>query len=492
MSRKWVVVAASALAAEACMDATGPVDRDGPAYSVMGAACATAADHVVTDGQELADALSAATEGDVIAINGMIEIWFDANVEIPGLTLTCHSPGSGLRAEAGAGVDFLVIAKAPGLTVEHIAFDASETVQGAFLAAWNGEDAVADDVTFAFNDVRCGPGRCVLVASDAHAAGADVAVVNNTIRASGVPFGIQVQGFRRVRVEENVVEAEASSPVAIGVSGSENVHVNANRVSGPWSSGIQLWDGVYDGFISENILAGVEDSPFFFRSVDGVLVAGNRAECGTTCALMRNEVFNVTVEDNSFVSYGSMTGVHLQAGTDGVKILRNRILAVEPSTFAGFGAIRVRDGRGAQIVANDIRGPWASGIALGALEAAQVDQNHVDGVSIDGIRLDGVSGAMVTLNRGSAAGIGIALSRGCFSTLLGNQLLGGVHSAVFGPLTGANVFVGGSGGGSIVDDGAFDCDEDGEVDRNQITSQGRILSGVGLGMTVAGAVGGLR
>lgn len=459
--------------------------------SQSGGACVPSADFVVHDGDELLEALAAASEGSVIALDGMIEIWFDTNIFTPGLTLTCHSPGSGLAARPGVGIDFLVIARAERLRVDHLVLDATEAIQGAFLAEWDGEETFGNHVTFTNNEVRCvQPTDCVGLVAPTFAAAEDATIVENHFHVSGVANGVHVQGFDRVAVEGNVLESDDESGSAIAVNGSHNVHVNANHVRGAWRSDVNFFDGVVLAFVSENHLEG-SGTGFAFRAIEEVLVARNTVRCGpASCAFVRDGGVDVTVEGNTFVSHGSTTGLHVQSGIDGVRILGNRLVAHQPSGGPAFGGIRLREIAGAVVSENVIEGPWANGIALSRVGDTSVSGNRIRGVAIDGIRLDELHDSRLSRNRVYAPGVALLLTDGCGNAFLGNMLQGDTYAAAFEEPTGANVLVGGPA--AVVDNGALDCDGDGTVDPNQITSGGRILHGPSLARAVIPAGGPLR
>ncbi len=82
--------------------------RRSPGFAMRAAAsCPTAGGVVVSNEAGLLAALAAASPGDVIALSGVIEVSATVTVATDGITLTCATAGSGLRARPGA-FDFIL------------------------------------------------------------------------------------------------------------------------------------------------------------------------------------------------------------------------------------------------------------------------------------------------------------------------------------------------------------------------------------------------
>lgn len=64
------------------------------------------------------------------------------------------------------------------------------------------------------------------------------------------------------------------------------------------------------------------------------------------------------------MSGGSLSGLHLESGTAGVRIEGNTHLATAPSTDPRFGGIRLRDGVDVTVSCNVVTGPWTAGLSL--------------------------------------------------------------------------------------------------------------------------------
>src|SRR5206468_4569272 len=90
---------------------------------------------------------ASANPGATIAVDGMSAIHAQVNVSTPSITLACATPGSGLFAQAGAGVVVLLSVAANDVTVDRLSIDGG-----------NAEDVFQADgatgVRFTNNSVR--------------------------------------------------------------------------------------------------------------------------------------------------------------------------------------------------------------------------------------------------------------------------------------------------------------------------------------------------
>ena len=141
-------IAGTAVCLMACSD---PTLTRHPSFSTEAqAACPAAADFIVSTEDQLVSAIASANPGATIAVDGMIAIHADVNVSTPSITLTCATPGSGLFAQAGAGVVVLLSVAANDVTVDRLSIDGG-----------NAEDVFQADgatgVRFTNNSVLCSP-----------------------------------------------------------------------------------------------------------------------------------------------------------------------------------------------------------------------------------------------------------------------------------------------------------------------------------------------
>ena len=109
MRRTLLLPLSIVVAFTACDDNRQPLPL-APNLAVGGhAACPLAADVVVTDQASLVAALGAAVAGDVIGVDGVIELSSAVGVLTAGITLTCATAGSGLVAGAGFPSGYLLV-----------------------------------------------------------------------------------------------------------------------------------------------------------------------------------------------------------------------------------------------------------------------------------------------------------------------------------------------------------------------------------------------
>ena len=207
----------------------------------------------------------------------------------------------------------------------------------------------------------------------------------------------------------------------------------------------------------------------------------NQIRCGNdgTCGFLVSSPFSV-VSDNSVVSLGTSSGIHVQAGLIGshnTVVERNDIAAPTASGSPLFGAIRVRDGSNLVVRNNSTSGAWRNGIALAELDGALVENNSIRGAEERGIIGSTNSPSPLSVRNSIIRGnridgpqaIGINLTRACWNRVEHNEIrmAPGTLRAKFEVNTGGNVYVGSSA--RVVDLGSFDCDGDGFTDPNTIS-----------------------
>ena len=541
----------------ACREPTAETARPGnPLFSLGSVTSCPNPSIVVTNEADLLAALAGASAGDVIGLDGVIEVAADLSISVEGVTLTCATPGSGLRVAVGATVSSLVKVLAPFVTVNGLTLDG--TGAGDPYLALNDPDDIdndgvtgtASDVRLTNNTVMCSVGDCAFFFATRNAV-----VSGNEFHSTGSFTGIQLQGgIDGSRVERNTIVATVPSTNpnlgGIRVRDGTGVVVADNVVRGPWANslaaqnltgatisgnrvepdgsarGILLFamDGVVvdnntligaggavealeiDGstgvVMSRNAITGSWVDAFVLLNTSGAQIVDNTVTCGSDECVFGSGAPGTVVAGNHFTSGGSGTGIQMQAGTDGVRVENNEIVATTPSGGVNLGGIRVRDGANVVIAGNVVRGPWQNGLALADLADSRIEQNQVDGALQYGIRArSGGSSLPVSMthdlfraNRITRAGLaGILLTSACGNQLVGNNLQGNAENigAIFDGPSGANVFVGNA---TVVIDDALplDCDGDGAGDPNVISAQGRVLRGVPLAPIPDGAEHGSR
>ena len=199
------------------------------------------------------------------------------------------------------------------------------------------------------------------------------------------------------------------------------------------------------------------------------------------------------IANNQATAFGAISGLHLQAGVDGMRILGNTVVAATPSGSFTFGGIRVRDGSGLTVTGNTVLGPWRNSVAPTNLATSRFAFNRFEGASAFGIRMSTNGGGTLMTddvfqnNQVTSAGLaGVLATLTCRNAFAWNTLqgTGGGIGIFFDVTTGANVFVGNQT--VIADNGAFDCNDDGLNDPNIIT--GTALHGMRPDETVSSVV----
>lgn len=173
--------------------------------------CVADADFTVATEAELASALDAAEPGDVIALDGTVEVTRRHTFRTRDLTLTCRRPGSGLRLPEDLesfGGQIMLGVYGPGATVRDLVIEGHDLVDGPVLVHNDPEfDRFARDVRFVRNRVTCeGGGGCLRVSGVP-----DAVIEDNTFRAEGIVDDVVgIQGDFR---NEEGVRVDGDMPV---------------------------------------------------------------------------------------------------------------------------------------------------------------------------------------------------------------------------------------------------------------------------------------
>lgn len=220
------------------------------------------------------------------------------------------------------------------------------------------------------------------------------------------------------------------------------------------------------------------------EGIPHVRLAGNEIDCGYSFCIFGVGVPYMEITNNHWKGDETRFGIQIQglrqlggpytATSDGIVISRN-VIENEEGYLAQYGGIRVRDGRGVTITHNQILGSWSNGIVLTNVYDSRVEHNRIDGVLRDGIDFAlivanriALSGVSVRGNQISNSGrAGISVRGACWNTFEGNNVQDNPVGARFEFTTGDNVYRGNNG--VVQDGGAFDCDLDGDIDRNRIS-----------------------
>jgi len=231
------------LAAVACQDRSVSPTAARPSFAAAApAGCPATPTVTVSDEAGLRTAIATAAPRAVIAIQGTIGITQDDTIRTPGVTITCATPGSGLFAVAGSGVQDLLIAAAKGDVVDGLVLDASQAGDSPLAGFNDGTTFFAESIRFTNNTGICPPGgECVFISG-----GLGAVVTDNQFEAHGSFSGIQLQvDVARVdgaRIERNTLVATAPSvglrQGGIRPADAADVVIAANTLLGPWRNGL--------------------------------------------------------------------------------------------------------------------------------------------------------------------------------------------------------------------------------------------------------------
>src|SRR3989454_8567051 len=226
-----------------CEDQSTVPTANRPSFAAAGpAACPATPSVTVSDEAGLRTAIATATPGAVIAIQGMIGLTQDDTIRTAGVTVTCATPGAGLFAVAGSGVQDLLIAAAKRDVVDRLVLDASQAGDSPLAGFNDGTTFFAESIRFTNNTGICAPGgECVFISG-----GLGAVVTDNHFEAPGSFSGIQLQvDVARVdgaRIERNTLVATAPSigPRQGGIRPADaaDVVIADNTVVGPWRNGL--------------------------------------------------------------------------------------------------------------------------------------------------------------------------------------------------------------------------------------------------------------
>ncbi len=221
-------------------------------------------------------------------------------------------------------------------------------------------------------------------------------------------------------------------------------------------------------------------------------VTNNQITCpsGGVCVFIVGAPRTI-ITGNHITVAAPFTGVHIQPSgviprlnpSDDSRVEGNTLVATSQSQPSPFGAIRVITASRVSVANNVIRGPWANGMVLTDFADGHVAQNDIENPLAWGVRLSRgfvpfpnilvTNTAFVNNSVTGAASGGVFAFKACNNAFLTNVLEGnGGDIGIFFPtFSGGNVVVG-VDNATVIDNGAFDCDNDGDTDPNVIKGQG--------------------
>ena len=323
-----------------------------PTDPVVPLACPGSPDAVATDEATLLAAIAGASPGDVIAINGTVELTDDVVVDVADVTLTCASPGSGLTVETTAATNgdviFLIRIQADGIRVERLELDGLGTVRAPVLAS----DPLGGQLTgvaMVENEVACGPDLCSFFVGVK-----EILVDQNVFSSTGSNTGVHVQGngplgpdgrYTITSDDSRIVGNYVSSNIVSGdprfggirARDGSRIVIENNQVSGGWQNSVAVTEFV-DGRVEGNVLSGADDhgillssnpftaistetSSFDRNRITGAGVAGIRADRACSNDFLQNDLSGNA--GNLGIIFDPDTGDNFVNGTGGADVVDN-------------------------------------------------------------------------------------------------------------------------------------------------------------------------
>lgn len=484
--------------------------------------CASSPDFVVSNLTDLRAATRDAKPGDVIAIDGMITVR-TREVTLKstgGITLTCATSGSGLRAASDFERGTLLAPYQKNLTLSNLVLDtrSADNPIAHVIFALNQEDnprAVAEGLRIANNRFRCSSLSCVALQGVDNAS-----IIGNEMRARSAQNAVRF--FPRpvnpkpegLVVSKNSLRCEGYACVRIAATAPGGYEVKNNQVECTESTFCVLVGPNATGRIASN---GIDMNgkrhaiTVFSRDQErGSTITKNDLYCSgeSTACIFSNAFARLAVTSNHIEvkSSGLVGGILLQSlptqlfpNSPGNTIDDSRIennvlvssrLSENVSRPAAPWAIGLfYQGENVAVHGNETRGDWGRGLTAVNINQSTFEQNSIENPSEVGFRLSShpklspLRGTQLRKNRVTDPGTGgIVVSKACDNGFVGNRVPsdpGGVPGVVFTENTGDNTWIG--SGASGVDRGKFDCDGDGRVDPNQVTGLSPPREGIDFG-----------
>ena len=387
----------------ACHEPTAEPAR--PLFSAGAAAtCPTPSNVTVTNEADLLAALSAATPGEVIGLDGFFSVTADVIIGTPDVTLTCATPGSGIFPQPGFSGAWLLQVHATGVTVDRLVLDGG-AVEGPYVAGADAGDGlfVADGAQLTKNRVTCGSpsGECAFFVGTKHAVVAD-----NRFESAGSATGVHMQsGIDGTRVERNTIVTTAPPPdqflgAGIRVRDGSNVVVADNVVRGPWRNSIATAN--LAGALERNDVGGALGNAVRMVAVQDVQIANNTVSCGAeSCALLQGAGGDTrtTIADNRFESAGANAGVQLM-NMDGARVERNTVVSTAAAGEGVFASgIAATGGANLAVTDNVVSGPWTeAALSFDGVFAPRIERNQLSGAFDDAVDLFGSEAAQFLNN----------------------------------------------------------------------------------------------
>lgn len=333
IARSTLITTAITLAAACDSDVPtmanpGLLDGRTAGQHATSSACATDANRVVSDEPSLHAAVAAAQPGDVVAIDGNIQLLLGVQMQ-PGVTLTCATPGSGLSFATGTDETELIYAMNDNVTVRGLALDARPAGDPIYGEGSDGQH-------FERNTIICGF-SCGFWPSATNAVVSDNVATASARTVTGFHFQSGIDG---TRIERNTLIAPL--PVRYPVFGAlrprdgVNVVITDNVIQGPWQNSISsvnlknstFFRNLLEGARRYGLAINVTGSEAVVFSSGNLAIANRVRNAGVAGYLVRNACYNTF---RGSVSLGSTplafvlettTGANVVAGTAGTSVDR--------------------------------------------------------------------------------------------------------------------------------------------------------------------------
>lgn len=319
---------AGALLLMACEDTprlAGPESPNEPKAALQppgGPGVCGPADVVVDNEDALHDEVENAAPGSTIAIQGTIQLDEQVFVNTEDVTLTCASPGAGLKVGAAY---LLLTSVSPNTVVRNLELNAagkSRTVE----ASGDADGFVVRD-----NEITCARESCVFTA------GVDEVVVENNTAVSpdsGLS-GLHIQAVDGALIAGNTVEAEEESETevlgGIRVRQGSDVTIRDNHVEGLWQNGLSLAElegatvaqNSVDGSVQHGIAIHIPGEFTYDEISQGNSVGQNDITDSGDAGILVNETCDSKFQSNQVtgtspaVSLTEDTGANMVVGTQG-------------------------------------------------------------------------------------------------------------------------------------------------------------------------------
>lgn len=277
----------------------------------LSAACPIPANYIVQDEVALRVAMELVQPGEVIGIDGMIEIGPEEPsvglyVRTDDVTLTCASLGSGLTLAPEEPVDLMVYVESQGVSIKHLKLDGSNVTQYTVVAQNRGDGvARSSNLTIADSEIVCAPSACVFLIG---AAGS--VLENNDFVLDGASAAVWVQGSGP-RGPDGMSSRPTDGTRVIGN------RIRSIRAGSPATRGIRVRDG--EGLVvMDNDFSGPISNPIYVSNIRNSVIEKNRIPEPTTFGLYiagnltNDRTVGTLIKNNHFTDAG-IAGAYMDA-----------------------------------------------------------------------------------------------------------------------------------------------------------------------------------